>query len=100
MFTEAAKESLRYERYHHPHPRVQLKMEAVWLKSQGLAHQEICRLSGISGNTLRGYLAEFREGGVERLKEVKFRRQKSVLEEHRNGPGITSRFHTDVGTAR
>jgi transposase len=82
-FTERDKEALRYERFHHPHPRVQLKMETVWLKSQGLPHQAICRLSGISGNTLRGYLLEFREGGVERLKEVKFRRQKSILDDHR-----------------
>ena len=32
-------EQLRYERYHHPHPRVQQKMEALLLKSQNLAHQ-------------------------------------------------------------
>ncbi|VAX36259.1 Mobile element protein, partial [hydrothermal vent metagenome] len=30
-FTEKEKELLSYERYHHPHPRVQRKMEALWL---------------------------------------------------------------------
>ncbi len=29
-FTEEDREILNYERFHHPHPRVQLKME-VWL---------------------------------------------------------------------
>jgi hypothetical protein len=32
--TEEAKNSLYYERFHHPHPRIQLKMEVLWLKSQ------------------------------------------------------------------
>ncbi|WP_370583146.1 hypothetical protein [Microcystis sp. LEGE 00066] len=31
-FTEEEKNSLYYERFHHPHPRVQLKMEVLWLK--------------------------------------------------------------------
>ncbi len=29
-FTEEEKNSLYYERFHHPHPRVQLKMEVLW----------------------------------------------------------------------
>jgi hypothetical protein len=28
-FTDADKQMLNYERYHHPHPRVQRKMEAL-----------------------------------------------------------------------
>ena len=49
-------EALHYERYHHPHPKVQRKMEALWLKSQGLPHKQITRLTGISPNTFRAYL--------------------------------------------
>ena len=33
-FTEGDIKALNYERYHHPHPRVQRKMEALWLKSR------------------------------------------------------------------
>ena len=46
-------EALNYERFHHSHPRVRVKMEAVDLKSQGLSHKEIARLTRISENTLR-----------------------------------------------
>ncbi len=35
-FSAEEKQALYYERFHHPHPRVQLKIEAVWLKSQDL----------------------------------------------------------------
>jgi hypothetical protein len=34
--TETEIEALDYERYHHPHPQVQRKMEVLYLKSQGL----------------------------------------------------------------
>ncbi|MDM8568921.1 IS630 family transposase, partial [Thiotrichales bacterium HSG1] len=30
-FLEEEREALHYERYHHPHPRVQKKMEVLWL---------------------------------------------------------------------
>jgi len=34
-FTEEERETLNYERYHHPHLHVQMKMEALWLRSLG-----------------------------------------------------------------
>ena len=82
-FTPEDIDALHHERFHHPHPRVQEKMEAVYLKSQGLLHKEICRLSRISENTLRSYLGQFREGGVERLKRLDFAKPISEMAEHR-----------------
>ena len=64
-FTEAQVAQLRYERFHHPHPGVQAKMEALLLKSESLPHKEICRIAGIAGNTVRAYLREFLAGGVD-----------------------------------
>jgi hypothetical protein len=40
-FTPQDIDALHHERFHHPHPRVQQKMEAIYLKSQGLLHKEI-----------------------------------------------------------
>jgi transposase len=82
-FTPEDVDALHHERFHHPHPRVLEKMEAVYLKSQGLPHQEICRLSRISENTLRSYLRQFQEGGVERLKRLDFAKPTSELADHR-----------------
>ncbi len=78
-FTEADKQALNHERLHHPHPRVQRRMEALWLKSQGLSHQDIARLIGISSNTLRSYLRAYQLGGPEKLKQINFYRPKSEL---------------------
>lgn len=81
-FTTHDIDALHHERFHHPHPRVQLKMEVVYLKSQGLSHRDICRLARISENTLRAYLEQFQEGGIERLKRTDWAGTASELAEH------------------
>lgn len=73
---------LDYERYHHPHPRVQQKMEVLYLKSQGLMHAEIRRLCHISKTTLVSYLNQYIEGGVARLQQLEYRGQPSPLNAH------------------
>ena len=82
-FTEEAIAKLRYERFHHPHPRVQRKMEALLLKSEGLPHKRIAQIVGISENTLRDYLRQYQEGGVKRLKTLGFHKPQSELADHR-----------------
>ena len=59
-------------------------MDVLWLKSHGLPHQEICRVTGISSNTLRQYLRTFQSGGVEKLTELNFYAPTSELEQHRH----------------
>jgi hypothetical protein len=54
-FTPAIQEVLTYERYHHPVPLGQRRMEALGLKSQGLPHGQIAQVVNITGNTLRDY---------------------------------------------
>lgn len=79
-FAEADKKALNYERYHHPHPRVQRKMEALWLKSQGLKHKEIAQLTGVCVNVITKYIKDYQEGGLEKLKEINFYRPQSELD--------------------
>lgn len=81
-FSEEELSQLRYERFHYPHPRIQQRMEAVLLKSQGLPHKEICRLVGIADNTLRRYLRLYRDQGIAGLKLLNTYRRVSALEAH------------------
>jgi len=82
-FSESDQQALNYERYHHPHPRVQQRMEALWLKSQGIPHHQIARLCRISGNTVRAHLKRYQTGGVEALKQLSFHHPQSALQAHR-----------------
>ena len=82
--SEADKQALHYERYHHPHPRVQQRMEALWLKSQGVPHHQIAQLCAISANTLRSYLKLYQRGGVAALKQLNFHCPQSALSAYRD----------------
>jgi transposase len=81
-FTAEEIEELHYQRYHHPHPRVQMKMEALLLKAKGLPHHQIATCVGICENTLRTYLKQYQLGGIEALKVLQFHHPTSQLEAH------------------
>ena len=83
-FTEEEIQELDYQRYHHPHPRVQRKMEALLLKARGLPHHQIARCVGVCENTLRSYLEQYQAGGIEALKVLQFHRPTSELAAHRD----------------
>lgn len=74
-------------------------MEVVYLKSQGLSHQEIrllCRLK--SKTMLVKYLRDYQEGGIERLKELHYQGQPSLLNEHI--PSLKAHFKSIPRTMR
>ncbi len=77
------KDQLHYERYNHPHPHVQKKMEVLYLKStDNLSHELICEIARITPNTLRTYLKSYIEGGIDKLKEINFYQPESELKTH------------------
>ena len=75
-------EQLRFERYHYPHPQVQKKMDVLYLKSQGLPHQDIRRLCSISKTTLTVYLRQYQADGIEGLKRLNYKGSPSELNPH------------------
>lgn len=81
-FTPEVLAALRHDRYHHPHPRVQQKMEVLWLKSQGCTHEDIARLAAVSRRSVQRYLDEFADGGLERLRRLSWKGQANGLAAH------------------
>ena len=75
--TTTARDALRSWRLHHPHPRVQRKMEALSLKSQGLAPADLCRLCSIAQPTFSRSLHTYHDGGIAALKEGPLYRRQS-----------------------
>jgi len=92
-FSDQDREQLRYERYHHPHPRVQQKMEALLLKSQGLPHHVIAKCVGVCENTLLAYFRAYQVGGIEALKQINFYQPSSELDAHRESLEAYFREH-------
>ena len=81
-FTAEDRQALAHDRYHHPDPRVQRKMEVLWLKSHGLTHDDIATYADVSRRTVQRYLDEYLEGGLSRLRRCPWHHPRSALVEH------------------
>jgi transposase len=82
-FTDEDRRSLAHDRFHHPDPRVQRKMEVLWLKSHGLGHDDIATLADVSRRTVQRYLNEYRDGGLAGLRCGRWHQPRAALAEHR-----------------
>ena len=82
-FTADDRRALAHDRYHQPDPRVQRKMEVLWLKSHGLGHDEIATYADVSRRTVQRYLGQYLEGGLPRLRRCPSRQPRTALAEHR-----------------
>src|SRR3954464_6344981 len=81
-FTAEDRRSLAHDRFHHPDPRVQRKMEVLWLKSHGLGHDDIAAFADVSRRTVQRYLDQYREGGLTRLRRCRWHQPQGALAEH------------------
>jgi transposase len=60
-------------------------MEVLWLISQGLVYAEAARLAGVSEATVDRYVAAYRQGGLEALRQFHWgKNSPSELLEHRD----------------
>lgn len=80
--TESDMALLQDKRHTHPHPRVMLKMEVVYLKGLGLDNSLVCKITGVCGNTMREYMKQYMDGGVDKLQELNFYKPNSQLNAH------------------
>jgi transposase len=81
-FTADDLQVIAHDRYHHPHPHVQRKLEVLWLKSHGLPHHQIATLAGVSPRTVQRYLDEYRTGGLAQVRRTNWKGQPSALDDH------------------
>ena len=83
-FSEEEQQALHQQRFEHPDPRVQQRMEVLWLISQGLTYAEAARLAGVAAATADRYVALYRQGGLAALREFKWCKPTSALQDHRD----------------
>src|SRR3954463_6807307 len=78
-FTAEDLQAIAHDRYHHPHPHVQRKMEVLWLKSHGLPHQQIADLAGLSRRTVQRYTLRGQDWHIFKLLELMDKQGGGVL---------------------
>jgi transposase len=81
-FTESDLQAIQLERYYHPDPQVQRKMEVLWLKHNGITHAQIATLAGVSRRSVQRYLAEFLQGGLAEIRRNRHQGKTSELARH------------------
>jgi transposase len=82
-FSQAVVLEIERDRFEHPHPRVQRKMEVLWLWSQGLPADVVAQLGGVSRRTAERYLEEYIRGGLEATRTVRWKGPSSELSAYR-----------------
>lgn len=83
QFTDEEIEIIGRDRFHHPDPYVQRRMEILWLKAHGETHERISALSGRSRRTVQRVLDLYWEGGLGAVRTMNWYQPTSVLDEHR-----------------
>src|SRR4051794_13425639 len=83
-FSDQELRAIKHERYNHPDPAVQRKMEVLWLKHNGIPHEEIATLADVSRRTVQRYLADFLEGGLDEIRRNHHQGKTSDLDAHKS----------------
>ena len=82
-FPEPVIEAIAGDRYQHPDPRVQERMEVLWLKSKGEPHERIAELANVSRSTVQRVLRIYVAKGVDGVRSFAWKGQPSALTAHR-----------------
>ncbi len=78
------------DRFAHPDPLVQRRMEVLWLKSHGETHERIAELATVSRATVQRLLDSYEAGGVQAVQTFHWRVPVSALAPHR--PQLEAEF--------
>lgn len=70
------------DRFRHPDPLVQRRMEVLWLKAHGETHVRIAELAGVSRATMQRVLDLYEEGGLEAVRTFHWHVPTSALTPH------------------
>ena len=76
-------EAIARERYQHPDPRVQERMEILWLKNKKQAHGCIAELANVSRSTVQRTLRLYAAKGLDGIRSFGWKGQPSALTPHR-----------------
>lgn len=82
-FPGAVVEAIARDRYQHPDPRVQERMEILWLKSKNESHERIAELANVSRSTVQRALRIYVSEGLDGVRSFGWKGQPSALTPHR-----------------
>jgi transposase len=82
-FSESEVEAVAEERYRHPDPRVQERMEILWLKIKGETHGRIAELANASRSTVQRTLRIYAAKGLDGVRSFGWKGRPGALTPHK-----------------
>jgi transposase len=82
--TEEQQRVVNEERTSHPNPRIREKMLVVWLLHKGVTRQKAADIVGVGRATVQRYVAAFRKGGLNGLRQWNPNRPVSEMAAYRD----------------
>lgn len=73
-------EVIKQQRFLHPDPKVQLRLEALFLKIHKIPHADVCQMLGIHITTLSRWITSYRTEGLQCLMSLGYGNRVSDLE--------------------
>lgn len=89
-FPPAVLAEVAADRFHHPSPKVQRRMEVLWLTAKGVPRAEVVRLSGASRASVQRYLDVYRTSGLDAVRRLRYVIPTSALAPH--APTLEAHF--------
>ena len=97
IFTQDDRDQIEHDRFMHPSPQIQKRMDILNLAAHGLPYDQIAEIAGCSTSTVQRRLDDFRTGGLDAVRQRNYKGQTSelmgyakTLEDHfRNHPPAT-----------
>jgi len=83
QLTDEEVQEVLKERFRHPCPKVQKRMEVLHLRNLGKSYSEIIAIVGCSHVSVARWLGIYRNSGLEGLKVINYNRRPGALEIHR-----------------
>lgn len=83
QLTEEQQRIVNEERSAHPNPRVREKMLVLWLLHCGVTREKAAEIVGVSRATVQRYVAAFRVGGLDGLRQCNLHRPQSDMAAYR-----------------
>ena len=74
--------AIAHDRYHHPAPLVQKRMEVLWLYHHGHTQAACATLAGVGHRSVQRYLDAYRDRGLTALRRLDWKGMASELDAH------------------